>query len=183
MIPYILWNIIYAFFMIGLSKAGLIKNITIGKNVWNILFQILNAEFSPLWFVKYLMLFVIVSPIVYYVIRNKFSGLILLICCIGMNFIFYYNGIMQIPLNVNANNFVMFNYQWIYYLIGGYAALNLKSLVEAGNKKKVYIGLVVILLLISSYILIDEYYGAAEPPVRCGESHLSGLTEPPHFIY
>ena len=27
-----------------------------------------------------------------------------------------------------------------------------------------------------------EYYGAAEPPVRCGESHLSGLTEPPHFF-
>lgn len=23
-----------------------------------------------------------------------------------------------------------------------------------------------------------EYYGAAEPPVRCGVSHLSGLTEP-----
>ena len=31
--------------------------------------------------------------------------------------------------------------------------------------------------------LQNEYYGAAEPPVRCGESHLSGLTEPPHFIY
>lgn len=29
----------------------------------------------------------------------------------------------------------------------------------------------------------SEYYGAAEPPVRCGESHLSGLTEPPHFVY
>ena len=28
------------------------------------------------------------------------------------------------------------------------------------------------------YISFDEYYGAAEPPVRCGESHLSGLTEP-----
>ena len=26
--------------------------------------------------------------------------------------------------------------------------------------------------------VIVEYYGAAEPPVRCGESHLSGLTEP-----
>ena len=25
---------------------------------------------------------------------------------------------------------------------------------------------------------LGEYYGAAEPPVRCGESHLSGLTEP-----
>ena len=30
---------------------------------------------------------------------------------------------------------------------------------------------------------LGEYYGAAEPPVRCGESHLSGLTEPPHFVY
>ena len=29
----------------------------------------------------------------------------------------------------------------------------------------------------------DEYYGAAEPPVRCGESHLSGLTEPPIDSY
>ncbi len=28
------------------------------------------------------------------------------------------------------------------------------------------------------YERIGEYYGAAEPPVRCGESHLSGLTEP-----
>ena len=26
--------------------------------------------------------------------------------------------------------------------------------------------------------LKDEYYGAEEPLVRCGESHLSGLTEP-----
>ena len=25
---------------------------------------------------------------------------------------------------------------------------------------------------------LDEYYGAAEPPVRCGVSHLSGQTEP-----
>ena len=31
--------------------------------------------------------------------------------------------------------------------------------------------------------LHGEYYGAAEPPVRCGESHLSGLTEPPQFVY
>ena len=29
----------------------------------------------------------------------------------------------------------------------------------------------------------DEYYGAAEPPVRCGVSHLSGLTEPPVYSY
>ena len=32
-------------------------------------------------------------------------------------------------------------------------------------------------------IQLNEYYGAAEPPVRCGESHLSGLTEPPIDSY
>ena len=31
--------------------------------------------------------------------------------------------------------------------------------------------------------VIGEYYGTAEPPVRCGESHPSGLTEPLHFVY
>ena len=33
------------------------------------------------------------------------------------------------------------------------------------------------------YVILGQVYGAAEPPVRCGESHLSGLTEPPHFVY
>ena len=31
--------------------------------------------------------------------------------------------------------------------------------------------------------MAGEYYGAAEPPVRCGVSHLSGLTEPPVYSY
>ena len=33
----------------------------------------------------------------------------------------------------------------------------------------------IIAIMMEAY---GEYYGAAEPPVRCGESHLSGLTEP-----
>ncbi|SDF62215.1 hypothetical protein SAMN04487889_1333 [Eubacterium pyruvativorans] len=28
----------------------------------------------------------------------------------------------------------------------------------------------------------DDYYGAAEPPVRWWRSHLSGLSEPPRMI-
>ena len=31
--------------------------------------------------------------------------------------------------------------------------------------------------------MYGEYYSSAEPPVRCGESHLSGLTEPPIDSY
>ena len=37
----------------------------------------------------------------------------------------------------------------------------------------------IIVFLVYGFVLYCcEYYGAAEPPVRCGESHLSGLTEP-----
>ena len=36
---------------------------------------------------------------------------------------------------------------------------------------------------LNSVLVSIEYYGTAEPPVRCGESHLSGLTEPLHFVY
>ena len=46
------------------------------------------------------------------------------------------------------------------------------------NKKILYFSICKSKLFIKS----GEYYGAAEPPVRCGESHLSGLTEPPHFF-
>ena len=36
---------------------------------------------------------------------------------------------------------------------------------------------------IADMLNTNEYYGAAEPPVRCGVSHLSGLTEPPVYSY
>ena len=65
--------------------------------------------------------------------------------------------------------------------------------------KRIFLGVFALMIfalgagIISSYYFLEvsdyefenenEYYGAAEPPVRCGESHLSGLTEPPHFIY
>ena len=43
------------------------------------------------------------------------------------------------------------------------------------QKVELFIGVII--------FLGGEYYGTAEPPVRCGESHLSGLTEPLHFVY
>ena len=41
----------------------------------------------------------------------------------------------------------------------------------------------IIIEVVHAVVTSDGYYGAAEPPVRCGESHLSGLTEPPQFVY
>ena len=46
---------------------------------------------------------------------------------------------MEIPLNVNANNIVMLNYQYIFYAISAYGALNYRKFVEIPTvRKKIY---------------------------------------------
>ena len=45
------------------------------------------------------------------------------------------------------------------------------------------VSIIVWLLAESVSARLREYYGAAEPPVRRGVSHLSGLTEPPVYSY
>lgn len=65
LIPYLIWNLIYSIFLISLNNAGIVRNIVVGENMWEIVFRILNSEFSPLWFIKYLMYFVLASPLTY----------------------------------------------------------------------------------------------------------------------
>ena len=69
LIPYLIWNLIYSIFLIGLKHVGIVQNIVVGENVWKIVLQILNAEFSPLWFIKYLMYFALVSPLTYFLFK------------------------------------------------------------------------------------------------------------------
>ena len=58
---------------------------------------------------------------------------------------------MPTPLHVNDNNIVMLNYQYVFYAVGAYAALHLSHIVEYSNKKKSYIGLAVILTLMTLF--------------------------------
>ena len=57
-------------------------------------------------------------------LKNKYLGIIFLLGCMGLNCYFYYSGIMTLPINVNENSLIMLNYQYIFYGIGSYAALN-----------------------------------------------------------
>ena len=55
-VPYLIWNVIYAVGMILLKHFGFVNSVHIENN-WKLLLQILNSDFSPLWFVKYLIVF------------------------------------------------------------------------------------------------------------------------------
>lgn len=74
LIPYLIWNTVYTGFIIGFTQIGLIHSASIKDNIGGIVLQLINAEFSPLWFVKYLMIFSLISPIFYYLLRGKLLG-------------------------------------------------------------------------------------------------------------
>lgn len=47
-----------------------------------------------------------------------------------------------------------------------------------------YESLIQWLLILFLYKAMEvEYYGTAELPIQCGESYMSGLTEPSHFVH
>lgn len=121
--------------------------------------KLINSEFSPLWFVKYLMIFSLTAPVFYYLLNGKVQGIIVLLVMCGLNIYFYYSGIMEVPLNVNANNIIMLNYQYIFYGIGAYGALNYRQFVETPTVKKRYIASIILVLLCLLYFLFIVRHG------------------------
>lgn len=65
LVPYIIWNVVYAVFFLTLFKLGFVTNLNVPKGIGNLLLYIFDSRFSPLWFVKYLMIFVLISPPIY----------------------------------------------------------------------------------------------------------------------
>ncbi len=148
LIPYLIWNIMYVAFMIVMSYL----NLTSCKiDISNILELVLNAECSPLWFVRYLMLFALIAPFTYIIFHNRIIGCIAIIAILALNYYNYISGILGTHINVNANNLAMFNYQDAYYALGAYCALNFSQIVETVNKRWMLTGLISILLLICVY--------------------------------
>ena len=87
----------------------------------------------------------------YYVLRNKWIGALTIVVLLLANAYHYYNGKMQVPLNVNANNYVMFVYQYVFFAIGSYVALCFKKCTEYPSFKKSVFGIILLGCLIIVY--------------------------------
>lgn len=152
LIPYLIWNVVYVAFMIVMGALNLTDNI-VDISFKNILISIVNAECSPLWFIRYLLLFVIIAPLTYCLFRSRLIGAISLIAILLFNYYNFRSGLLGTHINVNANNLAMFNYQYAYYALGAYFALNFRSKVESVDELKKRLGAISIILLICLYWL------------------------------
>lgn len=90
--------------------------------------------------------------------------------------------------NLSANTITSYSFALKQYLknYNTVTRKNLKQyklwLIETYKPETVNLRIRAINCYLESINKVNDYYGAAEPPVRCGESHLSGLTEPPVFV-
>lgn len=159
LIPYLIWNSLYMIFLVILYKAGFMKEIPIRIDLPGICRGILNAECSPLWFVRYLMLFMCLAPLTYFILRYRVLGGLVILGMFVFNFYNYYTGEFENGINVNANTLVMFNYQFIFYATGAYAALCWSKFVETPGKTKSLIGLAGLAILCLIYWIYLRQYG------------------------
>ena len=151
LVPYLLWNVFYSVVMLLLFKAGFVTNIQRKEGLLGVVTSCINSEYSPLWFIKDLMVFVCISPMMYYLLRNKYVGALVLIALVTVNANNFYSGRMTEPLNVNANDWIMFIYQYIFFALGSYGALCWKLDIEKSSSKRAICGLIMLSFLIIIY--------------------------------
>ena len=159
LIPYLIWNVFYVLFMLIMSKAGVMSDISIESSPSGVTKAILNAECSPLWFLRYLMIFVLASPLAFFILRNKLTGALLLICMMLYNYYNYCAGTLVSPLQVNSNTLALFNYQFMFFALGAYGALNWNRYVESYSKNKTRIAIIAMMMLCILYWVVLRTQG------------------------
>lgn len=115
-IPYLLWNIIYLLFNI-ITSYTFVSRYFIGREKFDISpLNILNAIFhhgcnGHFWFVFELIIFIIFSPLIYYIIKNKIIAT-LFICFATFGVI---NGITVPYISEEG---------WFYFILGAFLGMH-----------------------------------------------------------
>lgn len=79
-IPYLLWNIIFFAIYFTITRIPFIESRMhmgeIPSNWWSICIAIIDSRFTPLWFVRNLLIYVAFSPVLYLLLKNKKVALV-----------------------------------------------------------------------------------------------------------
>lgn len=122
LIPYLIWNTVGMLFQIVTSYT-FIAQYFVGRkpfvlSVGNILYSIFVWRgYPPCWFLFALMVFAVVSPLIYYLLKNKYIGIV---CIIALLVLYHFH--IALPDELFMDSDCIF-----YYLIGAYLGMHFKS--------------------------------------------------------
>lgn len=70
-IPYFIWNTVWEIYYILLYKAGFSEKDFSGYKPLNYIADVLTSANTALWFVKWLIIFSVLAPVIYYILKHK----------------------------------------------------------------------------------------------------------------
>ena len=163
LIPYLLWNTIFVTIFFILVRIPIIhQTMNMGKILGtpvDFLYAILGSYHTDLWFVKNLIVYTLLSPIVFYIVRNKKTRLISLLV-LAFLYVFYdweYTHLMNWLLIYYIGALFGYNYNSIY-----------PKILESFRDRTIFvisIPLLFIVLYIISLLDVDmiKYYRLCSP--------------------
>lgn len=128
LIPYIIWNFIsFLFFSIITNLPAIGGKMSMDKvifNLDNMMDAIISGKYNILWFVKTLIIFTILSPVIYLLMKKKFVGITSLVVIILLNFV------------IPQDEFGLI-YCMGYYLFGALIGIHYSNLLSIKSNKMV----------------------------------------------
>jgi len=134
LIPYIIWCIIYYLFNVVVTNANIFFNIANVKPVELSISELINwlwnTEYYTLWFLKNLIIFIALSPIEYFVLKNRKKIPMGIFSFVVAFFI------------IDAINVRILD-GFIFYLFGAYIGINHMNSTEYKNKTFSFISVMI----------------------------------------
>lgn len=150
-IPYWFWNTICMIFDIICSYTP-ISNYFIGREKFqitfiNIIWGIFFHKCTPFWFIFNLIIFIFLCPLIYFLIKNKIVGVLIIISFIILNM-----------FNIGLPKSIFFRSDpLIYYLIGSFIGKHYFSCFYNKSNKSISI-ISLIIGVVCYFILFINYY-------------------------
>ena len=91
LVPYLIWNVIGVLFFAVLTNLSFIAKYmnqsAVELNPFDLVFDVILSSYTPLWYVRNLMIYFLVAPVVYILIKRKIMGVMTIVVCVLFNLI------------------------------------------------------------------------------------------------
>lgn len=148
-IPYILWNIIFVGIYWAMTHISFIASMMnmppVPSDVAGILLSIINSKYTVLWFVKDLIVFCLMSPIFYVMLKSK---VIMIVGILGLVF-----------LNMSYSMEYESIWHWLpVYLLGAYVGYNKLYMITPPEnyQRKIAVGCIVVMVGLYAIAYLDD---------------------------
>ena len=148
-IPYILWNIIFVAIYCTMTHISFIASMMnmppVPSDIAGIMLSIINSKYTVLWFVKDLIVFSLMSPVFYVMLKSK---IIMVVSICGLVF-----------LNMSYSMEYESIWHWLpVYLLGAYVGYNKLYKITPSEKyqRKIAVGCIMILVGLYAIVYLDD---------------------------